>query len=300
MAGGDLLRGVPEGRRRRGRCAHPVPPVLLARRDPQPRQRADTREHPRGWRARVRVGPRGRRGLRQPGPHGGVRRRRRRGRDGSAVGVVAAAGVPEPTPRRRRPPGPPPQRLQDRRSHGPRAYLGRGRRGVPAQPGLGPRRRLWRRPPRGVPGAVRRPERRARAAGHPTRVAGRRGRVAGDHPADAEGLDRPRRGRRGPGAGHLPRAPGAAVGPDGEPRAPADAGGVAAVVLARDAVRRVRPARARAQGARARRRQADVRDAVRERRAARGAAARRPGAVRGGRSRGAGGPWSATRCRRGS
>ena len=98
-------------------------------------------QHPRGRRARLRAGPRGRCGVRQPGPHRRLRRRRRRGRDRAAVGVVAAAGLPQPAPRRRGAADPAPQRLQDRRAHGARADLGRGRGGLPAQPGLGPRRR---------------------------------------------------------------------------------------------------------------------------------------------------------------
>ena len=142
-----------------------VPAVLVARRGAEPRQRADAGQHPRGRRARLRAGARRRRGVRQPGPDGRLRGRRRRGRDRAAVGVVAAAGVPEPAPRRGRAADPAPQRLQDRRAHGAGAYLGRGRRGVPAQPGLGPGRGVGGRPARGVPGAVRRVERRARPAG---------------------------------------------------------------------------------------------------------------------------------------
>ena len=153
---------------------HAVPAVLVARRGAEPRERADAGQHPRGRRARLRAGARGRRGVRQPEPDGRLRGRRRRGRDRAAVGVVAAAGVPEPAPRRSRAADPAPQRLQDRRAHGAGAYLGRGRRGVPAQPGLGPRRRVGRRPARGVPGAVRRAERRARSARTSGGGAGRR------------------------------------------------------------------------------------------------------------------------------
>ena len=115
--------------------------------------------------------------------------------------------------------------------------------GLPARPGLGPGRRRRRRPARGVPGAVRRPARRAR----PDPV------DAGRGPRPAGPARRPsRRGR--PSCCARPRAgpartsstasrsqgtyrgpPGAAVGTRREPRAPADARGVAAVLRARDA-----------------------------------------------------------------
>ena len=65
----------------RGGHAAPVPPVLDARRHPQPRQRAHPRLDPRGRRARLRAHPRLRRGVRQPRPDRRRRRRRRRGRD---------------------------------------------------------------------------------------------------------------------------------------------------------------------------------------------------------------------------
>ncbi len=44
-------------------------------RDPEPRQRADAGQHPRGRRARLRPGPRGGRGVRPSGPAGGLRHR---------------------------------------------------------------------------------------------------------------------------------------------------------------------------------------------------------------------------------
>ena len=87
---------------------------------------------PRGRRAGLRLGARGRCGVRQPRPDRRVRGRGRRGRDRAAVGVVAAARLPQRAPGRRRAADPAPQRLQDRRAHGARAVLGRGRRGVPA------------------------------------------------------------------------------------------------------------------------------------------------------------------------
>ena len=64
-----------------GGPAAALPPVLDARRRPQPRQRADARLDPRGRRARLRARPRLRRGLRQPGPDRRRGGRRRRGGD---------------------------------------------------------------------------------------------------------------------------------------------------------------------------------------------------------------------------
>ena len=113
---------------------------------------------------------------------------------------MEAARLPQPAPRRRGAADPAPQRLQDRRAHGPRAHLRRGRRGLPAQPGLGPGRRRGRRPAsrcsrrsvrrsrprheqiRDAPG--RGPRRRAQRAG-PAPLAGHRA-------AHPQGLDRPR------------------------------------------------------------------------------------------------------------
>ncbi len=66
--------------------------------DPQPRQRADPRQHPRGRRARVRAGARRRGGDGPPGPLRRLRRRRRRGRDRPAVRLVEAAVLPQPAP----------------------------------------------------------------------------------------------------------------------------------------------------------------------------------------------------------
>ena len=217
-------------------------------------------QHPRGRRARLRAGARGRGGLRQPGPHGRLRRRRRRGRDRAAVGLVAAAGLPQPAPRRRRAPGPAPQRLQDRRptvlgrtsDEDVAAYL-RSQGWDPVVVSGDDPREVF---PALYAALSDAHDRSGRSAGASRDVEVR---LAGDHPAHAEGLDRPRRRRRHPGAGHLPRPPGAALGPGREPRAPADAGGVAAVVLAGDAVRRVRPAGAGAPRPRARRRPAACR-----------------------------------------
>ncbi len=70
---------------------------------------------------------------------------------------------------------------------------------------------------------------------------GRAAALAGDRPADAEGLDRPGAGRRRAGGGHLPRPPGPARRGAREPRAPGDAGGVDALLPARGALRRARP-----------------------------------------------------------
>ena len=146
VAGGHLHRGLPARHGRRRGHPHAVPPVLVAGRGAQPRQRADAGEHPRGWRARLRAGPRGRRGVRPPRPRRRLRRRRRRGGDRPAGGVVAAADLPQPSPRRGGAADPAPQRLQDRRAHGARPHQRRGRGGLPAQPGLGPGDGRRRRP----------------------------------------------------------------------------------------------------------------------------------------------------------
>ena len=93
---GHLLRGLPAHHRRRRRRPAAVPAVLLPRRDPQPRQRADTRQHPRGRRARVCAGARRRGGHGPPGPLRRLRRRRRRGRDRTPLRLVEAADFLNP------------------------------------------------------------------------------------------------------------------------------------------------------------------------------------------------------------
>ena len=68
LARGHLQRGLPAHRRRRGRDAAAVPAVLLPRRHPEPRRAGDARLDPRGRRARLRPLPRLRRRDGQPGP----------------------------------------------------------------------------------------------------------------------------------------------------------------------------------------------------------------------------------------
>ena len=170
---------------------------------------------PRGRRARLRPLPRVRRRDGQPRPAGRRGRRRRRVRDRTAGHVLARQQVRRPGARRRGAADPAPQRLQDRQ---------------PDRPGPDPPRRA-REPaarlrPRGAHRRGRRPDGRApaagRGAGHrPTtdprdpagRPGGRRPRaaaVADDPAGHPQGLDRPARGRRRAGRGHLARAPGAA------------------------------------------------------------------------------------------
>ena len=170
------------------------------------------------------------RGVRPPRPRRRLRRRRRRGRDRTAGRVVAAAHLPQPPPRRGGAADPPPQRLQDRRPDGARPDERRGRGGVPAQPGLGPRDRRRRRPaarssrrcwPPCAPPTTRSGRSRPRRARGDGPSAPGAAPVAGHRPAHPEGLDRPCRRRRHPGRGHEPQPPGPAVRPGREPRAPA-------------------------------------------------------------------------------
>ena len=90
--------------------------------------------------------------------------------------------------------------------------------------------------------------------------------LADDRAAHAEGLDRPEGGRRPQDRGPLALAPGAAVRAREPARPPRAARGVDAQLPARGAVRRRRPARARAARARPRGRAAHGREPARQRR----------------------------------
>ena len=176
----------PACRPRRGRARAAVPPVLVPRRDPEPRRARDAGLDPRGRRARLRARARLRRRLRQPGSARRLRRRRRRGRDRAARGELALEQVPEPGDGRRRAADPAPERLQDRepdraRAH-PRAGARRALRGLRLR-AAARHRRLRRRGSRGRAPAVRRRARRRarRDRAHPARraatTARRRGRA---------------------------------------------------------------------------------------------------------------------------
>ena len=95
---GTYTEVYPADRPRRGGTQAAVPPVLVPRRDPQPRRARDAGIDQRGRRARVLARPRLRRRVRQPRPAGRLRRRRRRGRDGTARGELALEQVPQPGP----------------------------------------------------------------------------------------------------------------------------------------------------------------------------------------------------------
>ena len=102
--------------------------------------------------------------------------------------------------------------------------------------------------------------------------------LADDRARFAEGLDRAEGGRRPADRGHVPLAPGAALGSGHAPRAPGAARGLAAQLPARGAVRRRGPAAARARRARAHGAAPHGREPARQRRpaAARPADARLP------------------------
>ncbi len=250
---GDLHRDLPGGHPGHRGHAAALPAVLRTGRHPEPRVRDDSGLHPRGRGARLRAGARLRCGDGQPRPRRAGGGRRRRGRDRAPGGLVEGRLLPQPGARRGRAAGPAPQRRQDRRPH--RAGPQGPRRGP--LPARGPRVRRPRgrgfRPPRHAP-----PVRRGAGAGvvadpgHPgVRPRRRLGRhataVADDRAPQPQGLDRTRRGGRRADAGHVPLPPGAAGDGPGEPGAPPDPRGVAAVLPPRGALRRRRrPDRGRA------------------------------------------------------
>ena len=208
----------PRGLRRRGRAAAAGPPVLDARRHPEPRERPDAGLDPRGRRARLRARPRLRRRLRQPRPAGRLRGRRRRGRDRRrwrAPGRACASSTPPATARccrsctstGTRSPARPcwAGRARRRSSSCSRATATTPRFVAGDDPRAGPPRlrgARWHDAARAIRRDPGRPRASGRAGGPPA--------LAGDRAAHAEGLDRAEGGRRHAGRGHLPRPPGAA------------------------------------------------------------------------------------------
>ena len=212
---GHVLRDLSRGAAGRARARAAVPAVLDAGRRAEPRRAADPGLDPRGRRARLRARPRVRRGVRQPRSDRGRGGRRRRGRDRPAGGLVEGRQVPERGARRRGAADPAPQRLQDLRAD--RARPGRRRRDPPAVRGprlRGPPRRRQRAAP-GAPPARERARRVPRSdplaaeQGADPRCA-RRGALADDRAAHAQGLDRPEGRERPAGRGHVSRPPGPA------------------------------------------------------------------------------------------
>ena len=283
LPGGDLQRALPgdhPGHRGDGPA---VQAVLLPRRHPLARGPGDARLHPRGRRARLRPEPRLRGGVRQSGPDRGLRHRRRRGRDRAAGRQLALGQVPQPGHRRRGAAGPAPERLQDRQPDGPGPDTGRRAGVAAARLRLHPVRRRGRRPQAGAPAAGRDHGHGHRGdPRHPAPCPCRRrpdaARLADDRAAHPQGLDRAQGGGRPAGGGHLAGAPGSDRRSPAEPGAPGPAGGVAALVPRRGAVRRRRRARPRTGRAGPPRRPADEREPARQRRPApaRPAAARFP------------------------
>ncbi len=201
---GHLLRGLPARLGRRGRHARARAPVLHARRDPEPRQRADARLDPRGRRARLRAHARVRRRVRQPGPARRVRDRRRRGRDrrrSRAPGRASASSTPSTTARCCRS-----CTSTSTRSRGRPCSAARRRRtcsrccAATATPRASSPATTRRTVHRAFAAALDAAHDEIRAIQHAARDR-RRARLrnaalAGDRAAHAEGLDRPARGRR--------------------------------------------------------------------------------------------------------
>ena len=232
----------PEMSRDREGLSEARAPVLLAGRLPQPHRPDRARHDPRGRRARLRAGDRVRRRAGQPRADRRLHRRRRRGRDRPDGGRVALQQVPRPRDLRRGAADAAPQRLQDRQPDDlqldDRHRADEAVRGLRLAPddrrGRGPRRRAGRRAGHRLRRDPRAAERRARRQppGAPD--------LADADRALAEGLDRHPRARRHPGGGHLQVPPGARDAGPHQPRAPAGAGGLAALLRPRGAVRRER------------------------------------------------------------
>ena len=221
----------------------------------QPCERADAGVDPRRGRARLLAGARLRRRLRRPGPARRLRRRRRRGRDRTPGGVVEGRRVPEPGPRRRRAADPAAQRVQDLRADRARAGERRRHRArccratatTPSSSRATTPSRSTRRWPRCLDHCHERirdihADGRTADSAEPTAL-------AGDRPAHAEGVDRPRRARRRAHRGDLPSPPGAHRRRADEPRASGAPRVVDAQLPARRAVRRRRPPARRPPGA---------------------------------------------------
>ena len=203
----------------RGGHAAPVPPVLDARRHPEPRERARRRARStRAASSATRWSHAFGAAFDNPDLLVAARRRRRRGRDRTARGLVEGHPLPEPGARRRGAADPAPQRLQDRR---------------PDRARPGERRRHPRRCSAGTAttstssrATIRRAVHQALAA-DARRRASARIRAIQDDARRRNGFDErprwpvivlrtpkgwtgPEGGRRRAGRGHVPRPPGAA------------------------------------------------------------------------------------------
>ena len=93
---GHLQRDLSQHQPGRGRAAEALHPVLVSRRDPQPRLAGVPGLDPRGRRAGLFAQPFVRRGVRQPRPRRRLRRRRRRGGNRTARHGVALQQVSQP------------------------------------------------------------------------------------------------------------------------------------------------------------------------------------------------------------
>ena len=131
LPGGHVQRDLSRRQPGRGRAETAVWPVLLSRRDLQPRGPDDAGVDPRGGRARVLAQPCLRGRVRQPRSHRRLRHRRRRGGDRPAGDRVAVQQVPEPDHRRSRAADPAPERLQDQQPDRARPHRARGAGPVP-------------------------------------------------------------------------------------------------------------------------------------------------------------------------
>ena len=211
---GNLQRGLSAHLAGRRGAEAAVQAVLLSRRHSQPRRAGNARLDSRRRRTGLLAVARLRRGVRQSRSDRGLRRRRRRSRNRPAGDQLALEQVPQSGPRRRRAADPASERLQDRRPDRAGAHSARGAGGAVPRLRLHAVFRRGRRPDGRCTNGWRRRSTRwsprsAASSGRPRERVHGASALADDHPALAEGLDRPEGRRRQADRGHLPLASGA-------------------------------------------------------------------------------------------